>query len=116
MVGLEKGRVVVGAIPTVAPYSLPERVASFSRKYPTVQISVVEENHSRAARTPVGQHRHGPARARRSLRLPRIVPRSSVSGLPGDHRSARRPQASLRDVEDDALLLLKEGHCLRETT
>src|SRR5690348_8417731 len=43
MTGMERGRIVVGAIPTIAPYFLPNRLASFAEKFPTVQVSVVEE-------------------------------------------------------------------------
>src|SRR5262245_9625261 len=43
MAGVEKGRVVVGVIPTIAPYFLPDRLACCSRRFPTIQVSVVEE-------------------------------------------------------------------------
>ena len=43
MAGVERGKVVVGSIPTVAPYFLPGCLASFSRKFPDIQVSVVEE-------------------------------------------------------------------------
>jgi DNA-binding transcriptional LysR family regulator len=44
MAGAERGRLVlvIGAIPTIAPYFLPSCLASFARKFPRVQISVVE--------------------------------------------------------------------------
>jgi LysR family transcriptional regulator, hydrogen peroxide-inducible genes activator len=43
MAGTEQGRLVIGAIPTIAPYFLPSRLASFARKFPRVQVNVVEE-------------------------------------------------------------------------
>src|SRR5439155_1335138 len=43
MAGTEQGKLVIGAIPTIAPYFLPSRLASFARKFPRVQVSVVEE-------------------------------------------------------------------------
>jgi LysR family hydrogen peroxide-inducible transcriptional activator len=43
MAGNDRGRIAVGAIPTVAPYFLPERLASFALKFPGVRVSVVEE-------------------------------------------------------------------------
>jgi LysR family transcriptional regulator, hydrogen peroxide-inducible genes activator len=42
MAGAERGRLVIGAIPTIAPYFLPSCLASFARMFPRVQISVVE--------------------------------------------------------------------------
>ncbi len=43
MAGTEQGKLVIGAIPTIAPYFLPSCLASFARKFPRVQVSVVEE-------------------------------------------------------------------------
>src|SRR5260370_36228216 len=37
------GTITVGVIPTVAPYFLPPRLITFSRKFPQVQLTVIEE-------------------------------------------------------------------------
>src|SRR5216684_6065197 len=37
------GPITVGVIPTVAPYFLPPRLTSFSRKFPQVRLTIVEE-------------------------------------------------------------------------
>src|SRR5208282_5576683 len=37
------GAVSVGVIPTIAPYFLPPVLASFSRKYPQLRVTVMEE-------------------------------------------------------------------------
>src|SRR5262245_27700874 len=37
------GSVIVGVIPTVAPYFLPPQLTSFSRKFPQASLTVVEE-------------------------------------------------------------------------
>src|SRR5207249_4599591 len=43
MAGTERGKLVIGAIPTIAPYFLPSCLASFAQQFPRVQVSVVEE-------------------------------------------------------------------------
>jgi LysR family transcriptional regulator, hydrogen peroxide-inducible genes activator len=43
MAGAEKGRVVIGAIPTIAPYFLPPVLTGFTREHPTIAVSVMEE-------------------------------------------------------------------------
>src|SRR5690349_17321458 len=43
MAGTEQGKLVIGAIPTIAPYFLPAHLASFAQQVPHVQLSVVEE-------------------------------------------------------------------------
>src|SRR5437762_6550512 len=37
------GPITVGVIPTVAPYFLPLRLTAFSRKFPQVRLTIVEE-------------------------------------------------------------------------
>jgi LysR family transcriptional regulator, hydrogen peroxide-inducible genes activator len=37
------GSICIGAIPTIAPYFLPEILTKFSRKWPQARLSVVEE-------------------------------------------------------------------------
>src|SRR5215470_20444823 len=37
------GRVAVGAIPTIAPYLLPELVVTFQKHYPEVTLHIVED-------------------------------------------------------------------------
>lgn len=120
MAGLEKGRVVVGAIPTIAPYFLPERLASFSRKHPTIQVNVVEEI------THVLLERLQDASIDMALlALPgpgdpfvcqELCREPLYLVVPHEHRLARQAQASLQEVENDSFLLLKEGHCFREST
>src|SRR5437763_4326299 len=43
MAGVEQGKLALGAIPTIAPYFLPACLAGFSREFPLVQVSVLED-------------------------------------------------------------------------
>jgi LysR family hydrogen peroxide-inducible transcriptional activator len=120
MTGVERGQVVVGAIPTIAPYFLPNRLASFSLRYPAIQVSVVEEitrvllerlqdatiDMALLALPVVGDHFVCRELLREPLYL--VVPRH--------HRLASLPRAHLSQIEGDSFLLLKEGHCFRENT
>jgi LysR family transcriptional regulator, hydrogen peroxide-inducible genes activator len=40
---LENGRVVVGVLPTIAPYFLPRVVGAFQRRFPGVEVVVQED-------------------------------------------------------------------------
>src|SRR5437868_9595281 len=44
------GRVAVGAIPTIAPYVLPELVVTFQKHYPEVTLEIVEDVTERITR------------------------------------------------------------------
>ncbi len=119
MAGGNSGKIVLGTIPTIAPYFLPSRLSSFAKHYPAVQVSVVEEITSvLIARLHEGK-------------IDLAVLALPVSGdelvsselmreplyvvLPEKHRLARKRAIELREIEDEPFLLLKDGHCFRDT-
>jgi LysR family transcriptional regulator, hydrogen peroxide-inducible genes activator len=117
MAGAEKGKVVIGAIPTVAPYFLPPVLAGFARQHPTVAVSVVEET------TPILLERLHDGRIDLALLvLPVLGEELTCEDLfreplfvvvPRKHHLASRETIDLQEIKTD-LLLLKEGHCFRE--
>ncbi|HVZ19105.1 MAG TPA: LysR substrate-binding domain-containing protein [Terriglobales bacterium] len=120
MAGVAAGRVVLGAIPTIAPYFLPRALTTFCRKYPDVQLNVVEEITVELLTQlrdgiidlallayPVSGH---------DLIYDEILSEPLYIVVPESHRLATRRQLSLRDIEGDPFLLLKDGHCFRDTT
>jgi LysR family hydrogen peroxide-inducible transcriptional activator len=120
MTGIDRGKLVIGAIPTIAPYFLPDRLASFSRKFPKVQVSVVEEI------TPVLLERLQDATidvALMALPVPgdqftsrELLREPLYLVVPYSHRLSSKSRVHLSDIEGDPFLLLKEGHCFRENT
>jgi LysR family hydrogen peroxide-inducible transcriptional activator len=112
------GSVTVGAIPTVAPYLLPRVLASFSRKFPQVQLTIIEEI------TPVllDRLRAGtvdiavlalPIRGHEFESSP-LLTEPLFAVLPQKHKLARRRCISIKDVRKEPFLLLRDGHCFRE--
>jgi LysR family transcriptional regulator, hydrogen peroxide-inducible genes activator len=113
------GPVTVGVIPTVAPYFLPPRLTAFSRKFPQVRITVVEEI------TPVllDRIRAGtidisilalPVRGHEFEAVPLLTERL-FAALPKKHKLNSRPSLSLKDLRAEPFLLLRDGHCFRDT-
>jgi LysR family hydrogen peroxide-inducible transcriptional activator len=113
------GPVTVGVIPTVAPYLLPAYLTKYSRKFPQVQLTVVEEI------TPVllERLRAGsidvailalPIRGHEFETLPLMTERL-FAALPPKHRLAARRSLLLKDLRDEPFLLLRDGHCFRDT-
>jgi LysR family hydrogen peroxide-inducible transcriptional activator len=113
------GPVTVGVIPTVGPYFLPRVLTSFSRKFPQVRFTVVEEI------TPVllDRLRAGaidvailalPIRGHEFETTPLLTERL-FAALPKNHRLAKRTALSLRDLRSEPFLLLRDGHCFRDT-
>lgn len=118
--GVEQGTLVIGAIPTIAPYYLPERLASFARKFPCAQISVVEELTGDLISL---VHRGVVDLALVALPVPathcscqELFRERLFLVVPRDHRLASLTSVRLAQIETDPFLLLKEGHCFRQNT
>lgn len=120
MAGTEKGKVTIGAIPTIAPYFLPPVLTSFARRHPSIAVSVVEEI------TPLllEQLRDGRIDlALLALPVPgdeliceELVREPLFAVVPVKHPLAEREAIDLQEFKDEDFLLLKEGHCFRENT
>jgi len=112
------GAITVGVIPTVAPYFLPARLTTFSRKFREARLSVVEEI------TPVllERLRAGsidlavlalPVRGHEFEVFP-ILTEPLFAALPRKHRLSRLRAVSLNDLRSEPFVLLRDGHCFRE--
>jgi len=113
------GPITVGVIPTVAPYFLPTRLTTFSRKFPQVRLTIVEEI------TPVllDRLRAGaidiailalPIRGHEFDAFPLLTERL-FAALPKKHKLNSRRSLSLKDLRAEPFLLLRDGHCFRDT-
>ena len=113
------GPITVGVIPTVAPYFLPPRLTAFSRKFPQVRLTIVEEI------TPVllDRLRSGtidvailalPIRGHEFDAFPLLTERL-FAALPKRHKLTSRRSLSLKDLRAEPFLLLRDGHCFRDT-
>jgi LysR family transcriptional regulator, hydrogen peroxide-inducible genes activator len=118
MSGEERGRLVVGSIPTIAPYFLPRCLASFTPKFPLIRVTVVEELTSELLdglqkgvidlallALPAVE---GPYTSQELFR------ESLYLVVPESHRCRSQATVYLKQIEKDPFLLLKEGHCFRE--
>jgi LysR family transcriptional regulator, hydrogen peroxide-inducible genes activator len=113
------GPVTVGVIPTIAPYFLPAVLTSFSKKFPQARLTVVEEI------TPIllDRLRAGtidvailalPVRGHEFESWP-LLTEPLFAALPKKHALAQRRTLSLRDLRKEPFLLLRDGHCFRDT-
>lgn len=113
------GSVTVGVIPTVAPYFLPAVLMSFARRFPQARLTVVEEI------TPVllDRLRAGtidvallalPIRGHEFDATP-LLTEPLFAVLPKKHPLASRRTLFLKDLRKEPFLLLRDGHCFRDT-
>ena len=107
----------VGVIPTIAPYFLPEVTQVLAKKYPHLRPVFREEKTEDTVRdlwagtldaglvaleADLGALEHAEV-----MRDPFVV------AMPRGHRLARKKKIAQSDLDDQEVLLLEDGHCLR---
>jgi LysR family hydrogen peroxide-inducible transcriptional activator len=112
------GELRIGLIPTVGPYLLPRIAGALREQFPRLKLLLLEhQTHRIVELLKCGEIDVG------ILALPvpaeRLVTRvlyaeSFQVALPPDHRLAKRRRLSLDDLDGETLLLLEDGHCLRD--
>ena len=113
---LLRGTVTLGVLPTIAPYLLPETITEYLEKYPRVEIVVQEDTTAHLLKLLVACEIDF-ALASQPIRDARLEVRELFSeelllALPADHPLTRKPTVSASDLEGEALIVMKEGHCL----
>jgi LysR family transcriptional regulator, hydrogen peroxide-inducible genes activator len=117
--GSVAGPLCVGVIPTIAPYYLPPQLTSFTRQFPQARLTVVEEitpvllDRLRASIVDVAILAL-PIRGHEFDAFPLLTERL-FAALPRKHAFARRNSLSLKDLRKEPFLLLRDGHCFRDT-
>src|SRR5580704_13928636 len=113
------GSICIGVIPTIAPYLLPPHLSFFTRQFPEARLAVVEEitpvllNRLRASSVGVGILAL-PIRGNEFETYPFLTERL-FAALPKEHKLARHSSLSLKDLRTEPFLLLRDGHCFRDT-
>jgi LysR family hydrogen peroxide-inducible transcriptional activator len=113
-----RGTVIAGVIPTIAPYYLPERIATFTRRFPDSTLRIVEET------TPVLVEslrslaidiailslplRH------REFEIAPLLTERLYAVLPLDHPRAGAAHITLRELRHERFVMLRDSHCFRE--
>jgi LysR family hydrogen peroxide-inducible transcriptional activator len=114
----QSGRVRLGAIPTIAPYYLPEILRDFSAEFPLSTITVQENTTDHLLKSctqgeldlailalPV------PAKY---LEVEELFEEELLLVLPNDHPLVLAEAIRLKDLETYPFVLLDEAHCLTD--
>jgi LysR family hydrogen peroxide-inducible transcriptional activator len=112
------GPLRVGAIPTLSPYLMPLILAPLKQQYPQMKLVLSEEmtdvllerlhNHEIDAAllaTPVNEHEFASTP---------LFDEPFWIAFPRKHRFYNKEKITLRDLDNENLLLLAEGHCLAD--
>ncbi|MFN4183906.1 MAG: hydrogen peroxide-inducible genes activator, partial [Hyphomonas sp.] len=108
----------LGAIPTIAPFVLPQIVGQLTRRYPELKLYLTEDRTHRL----IDQLRARTLDAA-FIALPWDAPGIEMMTLfddefllaaPAGHPLSRKNGLSPEDLQGEDLLLLEDGHCLRD--
>jgi LysR family transcriptional regulator, hydrogen peroxide-inducible genes activator len=113
---LLRGRVIVGVLPTIAPYLLPAVLGDFAKRFPGVEIVVHEETTAQLLKL-VNACEIDFAVASRPIQDRRMEVKDLFSeelrlALPPRHPLTRKRTVRLADLEKEPFIVMKEGHCL----
>ena len=114
----ESGSLRLGIFPTLGPYLLPHVLGTIRERFPRMELLLVEE------KTPelVQRLREGKLDAAilalpvhdDTLHAEFLFEEPFLLAAPDAHPLAGRRTLKLADLEDEHLLLLEDGHCLRD--
>ena len=114
----EAGTLTLGIFPTLGPYLLPHVMGAIRERFPRLELLLVEE------KTPelVQRLREGKLDAAilalpvhdDTLHAEFLFEEPFLLAAPDAHPLAGRRLLKLADLEDQHLLLLEDGHCLRD--
>jgi LysR family hydrogen peroxide-inducible transcriptional activator len=112
------GQLKVGFIPTLGPYLLPRVAPKLAKALPKLALLLHEYQTARLIeRTVAGELDLAilalPADTK-GLVTRELFAESFLLAMPAGHRLAARKRVKATDLEGEKLLLLEEGHCLRD--
>jgi LysR family transcriptional regulator, hydrogen peroxide-inducible genes activator len=113
----EAGTVRLGIFPTLGPYLLPHVVPRIRARFPKLELLLVEEKSDvLLARLREGRLDAGllalPVHDEQ-LHAEFLFEEPFLLAVPEQHPLAARDSLTLKDLADQRLLLLEDGHCLR---
>jgi DNA-binding transcriptional LysR family regulator len=120
MGGQVRGKILLGALPTIAPYFLPGIIVSFREKYPAVGLMLHEDTTQRLLRA-LEENELDLALISEAPRSPRIEIQHLFSEelflcLPALHPLVQRQKVVAADLQHEKFILMQEGHCLGDQT
>ena len=112
------GELRLGIIPTVAPYLLPDALPKLRRALPDIQVHLLEAQTATLTRL-LASGAIEAAIVALPFALERVVQRPLyvepfLLAVAKDHQLARRKTVTLADLDGEQVMLLEDGHCLRD--
>lgn len=112
------GQLAIGAIPTIAPYVLPDVLQAYTQRFPKVELLMHEDLTAHLVQA-VAMGELDLALVALPIHDARLIAEALLTeplllALPKRHPLAARSRVSLDDVRTERFILLDEMHCLGE--
>lgn len=114
------GEIQIGIIPTLAPYLLPKIIPDLTKEFPKISLYLLEEQTDSL----LEKLKSGKLDAAfLALPLPEVGMDTSalfteefLLAVPNSHTLAKKKSLKQHELIDEDILLLEDGHCMREQT
>ncbi len=115
-----RGELKIGIIPTLAPYLLPLIIPSLAKKFPNISFYLIEEQTAalidklKMGKLDAALLAHPVTEKNFTTSL--LFDEEFLLAVPTNHPLAKFKIIKQNDLDNQNLLLLEEGHCMREQT
>lgn len=112
------GELSIGAFPTIAPYFLPNIVRKISKEFPKLKLILIEDKTNQL----IEKLKNGELDAA-LIAMPlhnnefegkKIFEEEFLLAVPQNHSFAKKKIIKQKELENEKLILLEDGHCLRD--
>ncbi len=112
------GRFRLGVIPTIAPFLLPRALPLLRSRFPDLRLYLREDLTQRLISALKSGHLDAALIAlpfdMTGLESAHVAEDEILAALPAGHPLARQDRTRPSELEDEDLILLEDGHCLRD--
>lgn len=114
----ETGNIRLGIFPTLAPYLLPHVIPVIRKRYPDLRMQLAEEKTEEIINM-LDQGRLDAGLlalpvAEPGMEIEVLFDEPFVTAMPASHPLCDKTSITMQDLAGEELLLLAEGHCLRQ--
>jgi LysR family hydrogen peroxide-inducible transcriptional activator len=116
MGGQVRGKIVLGALPTIAPYFLPEIIRLFREKYPGAELILHEQITEQLLRNleenEIDLAIISDAPTNPNIQVEQLFSEELLLCLPADHTLVHQKSVVAADLRQEKFILMHDSHCL----
>jgi LysR family hydrogen peroxide-inducible transcriptional activator len=116
MGGQVRGKIVLGALPTIAPYFLPEIIRLFREKFPGAELILHEQTTEQLLRSleenEIDLALISDAPTNPNIQIEQLFSEELLLCLPAGHTLVHQKSVVAADLRQEKFILMHDSHCL----